>query len=278
MTNPLQLTDVYQRILYVQCDYSRYLYNWTDYGPCPTQRCYNGGICDCLPAGRYYCKCPSTHTGTFCETLNKSAGGGPNLWPLLVIPALIAALLLILGLVYCCRYCCHCYCAWCQCCYPVAAAEKEVVVEPSVIEIPIIETATIEPPENVYADLRIQSTASEPQTMFYHAVGRPFAVAFNDSTFSGASSSIVGANDRFYTGATGKKMAIVYEDIGGTGRSMSECGGGAFGGTIRGSTFADSDAYYHALGQKLAIAFNDRSFNTYESRPRQLDRTRVYIN
>lgn len=227
--------------------------------------CYNGGRCGCLPAGRYYCICKNSYSGNFCEIPPSSnLSSGTNYWPLLAIPAAIALLLLILGLLYCCKFCCGCtWCPWCTCC--VAAAEKEPA-PPVIIEVETVE------PENVYSDLRIQSVTSEPQNMFYHAVGRPFAVAFNDNTFSAASSSIVGPNDRFYTGTSGKKMAIVYEDIGAC-KGVSEIGGSVCGG----SAFADSDAYYHALGQKLAIAFNDRSFNTYESRPRQ-DKTRLYFN
>lgn len=239
--------------------------------------CYNGGLCGCRPAGRYYCICRNSYTGNFCEIppggKPSPSTSGPNYWPLLAIPAAIALLLLILGLLYCCRFCCGCtWCPWCTCC--VAAGAEKAQVMPVIVEVPVVETIET---ENVYSDLRLQSVTSEPQNMFYHAVGRPFAVAFNDSTFSASSGSIVGPNDRFYTGGTtmGKKMSIVYEDIGAC-KGVSEMGGGATMSAC-GSTFADSDAYYHALGQKLAIAFNDRSFNTYESRPRQ-DKTRLYFN
>lgn len=238
-----------------------------EYGPCPTQVCYNGGACGCHPAGRFYCICKNSYSGNFCE-IPPGKPSKPNYWPLLAIPAAIALLLLILGLLYCCKFCCHCTCAWCPWCTCCVAAEKEQP-PPVIVEVPVVETVEM---ENVYHDLHLQSVTSEPQNMFYHAVGRPFAVAFNDNTFSASSSTIVGPNDRFYTGTTGKKMAIVYEDIGAC-KAVSEIGGSACGG----SAFADSDAYYHALGQKLAIAFNDRSFNTYESRPRQ-DKTRLYFN
>lgn len=118
--------------------------------------------------------------------------------------------------------------------------------------------------------------------MFYHALGKPFAVAFNDTTFSPSNSALGG--DRYYSTNTGKKIAVAYDDIGGGGcrhRPMSEFGGAC--SAAGGSNFADSDSYYHALGQKLAVAFNDhsfndRSFNTYGAAPRQNRTSRMYFN
>jgi hypothetical protein len=43
-----------------------------------------------------------------------------------------------------------------------------------------------------------------------------------------------------------------------------------------GSVYSDAGTTYHdAMGNKYAIAFNDRTFNTYSSAPRN-DRTRLY--
>jgi len=50
-------------------------------------------------------------------------------------------------------------------------------------------------------------------------------------------------------------------------------GGGRGGG---GSVYSDAGTTYHdAMGNKYAIAFNDRTFNTYSSAPRN-DRTRFF--
>jgi hypothetical protein len=272
----LHLTDKYQNQLTVDCLLPIYpFYDWTDYGPCPTRPCMNGGICNCNFTGLYYCKCPPGYSGEYCDIAAPSSQEKKqnNLLWLLVIPAAIGLLLLAL----CCLFCCYRQC----CCWGAGAAAPqkiEIVEEDIYQDVGDCDTHSVRscrsvrsvaPP--VYTVSPAPMMTNDPGSTYYHALGRPFAVAFTDNTFSavGYATSDLG----MYSG-TGKKImpaSLVGDDE--VHVIMNGNGGGSCCG---GSVYSEGGSMYHsALGNnRHAVAYSDRTFNAYASMPR--DRTRHY--
>jgi hypothetical protein len=262
---------MYQNVLYVNCDMPIYpMYTWTDYGPCPYERCMNGGICRVAVTGKYYCQCPPDWSGDRCELkppASSTSTSNNNLLWLLLIPAAIAALLLLL----CCVYC------WRRCCCVAAPPPKVEVIDEDVYQdvemdnrsihsCRSVRSARSQPPIYTVAPPMMMN---DPGSTYYHALGRPFAVAFNDNTFSAVGYA---TNDAGIYNSTGKKFL------------PSLCGdeeiqvimNGNGGGSCCGSVYSDAgSAYHNGMGNKYAVAYNDRTFNTYSSMPR-CDRTRHY--
>jgi len=91
----------------------------SDYGPCPNQPCYNGGVCRTQATCIYYCQCPPLYSGQFCQTYTTTTSN-MNLLALIIIPLIIASLLLLL--------CCVCMCRACCCVAPLAPKKHFVEV------------------------------------------------------------------------------------------------------------------------------------------------------
>jgi hypothetical protein len=252
--------DMYQVNLFTNCYGSSdrpalpAVYPWTDYGPCPYQRCMNGGRCNVKIAGEYYCQCPPPLSGKYCD----GTGEGPNnnlLW-LLTIPAAIALLSLILC----------CLCCWSRqcCCFGGTGRVKvvEVIDDDVYQDVDARSIRSIHSCPSLYA---APMMTNDPGSTYYGAVGRPFAVAFNDNTFSavGYASNDMG----LYTTTGIKRVPSLCGDeeiqVIMNGRRGSCCG-------------SDYGGYHSAgMGNKYAVAYNDRTFNSYSSMPRY-DRVRSF--
>jgi hypothetical protein len=223
----------------------------------------NGGICRCAITGKYYCQCPPSYSGTYCDVTAPAASTSSNnnlLW-LLVIPAAIAALLGLL----CCFFC------WRRCCCVAAAPGKVEVIEEDVYHdcdadaqsIRSCRSVRSQPP--IYTLSAAPMMVNDPGSTYYHALGRPFAVAFNDNTFSAVGYA---TNENSIYNPTGKKMSLCGDE------EIQVIMNG--GGSICGSLHSDAgNAYHNGMGNKYAVAYNDRTFNTYSSMPRY-DRCRHY--
>jgi len=249
------LKDMYNKNLYINCGMTP-MYPWTDYGPCPYDKCMNGGKCNVKVTGQYYCECPPQWTGDMCD---KPMGAKSNnlLW-LLLIPAAIALLLLLL----CCLLC------WSrQCCCFAGAGGRGKVIE--VIEEDIYQDMDTRSLRSVKSMHSCRSCASQAQPIYtvsgpmsvndagstyYHALGRPFAVAFNDNTFSAVGYA---TNDAGLYNRTGRKSICGDEEIQVVMNGRGSCG----------SVYSDC-GYHSGMGNKYAMRYNDRTFNTYSSMPR----------
>jgi len=229
-------------VLYTNCPFSG-AFPWTDYGICPREVCKDGGKCNVKPAGQYYCE-------------GQQEGPNNNLLWLLTIPAAVALLSLILC----------CLCCWSRqcCCFGGPGGGVKVV---EVID------------DDVYADMDSRSLRSvhscrsqgpacimtnDPGSTYYSAVGRPFAVAFNDNTFSAVGYA---TNDVGLYNTTGGKICPSLcgdQEIQMIMNRRGSCCGSDYGG-------------YHSagMGNKYVVAYNDRTFNSYSSLPRY-DRVRCF--
>lgn len=262
----LTLTDAFNNMLNVNCyDPPTPIYPWTDYGPCPYQPCAKNGKCKVKPAGQYYCECPPPYMGQNCDQMKEEESKSNNnlLW-LLAIPVAAALLALALG----------CLCCWCRgcCCFAGGAGQPKVIeiIEDDVYQdldnrslrsVHSCRSCASQPP--IYSGAP-SMMMSDPGSTYYHALGRPFAVAFNDNTFNAVGYA---TNESALYGIPGVK------------RSRSICGDEEIQVVMnRRGSCCDSDfGGYHSagMGNKYAVAYNGRTFNTYSSMP-HYDRVRSY--
>lgn len=226
--------------------------------------------------GKYYCECPQQWEGEFCEEMMGKSKKNDNLLWLLIIPAAIALLLLLL----CCLFCCK---RWCC---PAAEPKVVEVIEEDVYQDVDADCRSVrsmhsmhsmhsmnschscpsQPPVYTLSPASHPMMMNDPGSTYYSALGRPFAVAFTDNTFSAIGYA---SNDAGMYNQTGKRMlpSICGDEeiqVIMTGGGGSCCGGSDYG-----------SAYNGMAGNKYAVAYNDRTFNTYSSMPRY-DRTRHY--
>lgn len=269
-----KLTDKNGYTYNVNCPLPMYpMYPWTDYGPCPKLPCKNNGRCMVAITGHYFCECPAGWTGELCDKRVEPVGPAQqkdNLWLLwlLIVPLALLGLLLLL----CCFCCCH------RCCWWGAAApqQKVQIIEEDIYQdVPACsERGTVRSCRSacsgrpsIYAIDPVSSPmcVNDAGSTYYSALGRPFAVAFSDNTFSAVGYA---SNDMGIYNSSGKKMLAPSSCCGdgeievimnGAGRRGSRCG----------SMYSDAGSGYHsAMGNRYAVAYNDRSFNTYSSMPR----------
>src|SRR3989442_1479019 len=102
------------------CQHDSDVFFHLDYGPCPYERCMNGGRCNVKVTGHYYCVCPEQFSGDLCDKpkVAESKTNNNLLW-LLLIPAAVALLLLLL----CCLLCWSRQC----CCFGAAGGRGKVI-------------------------------------------------------------------------------------------------------------------------------------------------------
>jgi len=230
----------------------------------------NGGRCNVKVTGHYYCQCPPQWSGDFCDKQATAESKTNNnlLW-LLLIPAAVALLLLLL----CCLLCWSRQC----CCFGGAGGRGKVV---EVIEEDVYQDmdsrslrsvrsmhscrsahscASQAPP--IYAISPGPMSVNDAGSTYYSALGRPFAVAFNDNTFSAIGYA---TNDAGVYNATGRRSLCGDEEIQVVMNGRGSCG----------SVYSDC-GYQSGAGNKYAMRYNDRTFNTYSSMPR-FDRIHHY--
>lgn len=180
-----------------------------------------------------------------------------NLLWLLTIPAAVA----LLSLLLCCFFCWNRQC----CCFAQGGGRVKVV---EVIDEDVYQDVDARSIRSVRSCRSVGSQPSlyslcgapmmmnDPGSTYYHSVGRPFAVAFNDNTFSAVGYA---TNDQGFYTTTGAK------------RAPSLCGDEEIHVIVnrRGSCGSDYGGYHSAgMGNRYAPAYNDRTFNTYSSMPR----------
>ena len=206
-----------------------------DYGPCPAQPCGQGAKCACLSLGQYYCQCPSGWMGQYCQFQPGPPSQSNNLWALIAIPLAVALLLVILA----------------AACVATRSRARRVIVTDSVEDLYPVEEPEPQPP----APLDVGPPPElEPTETLYHALGKTFAIAFNDRTFN-------------------KPPGSVYSGTGSSYSTIRKGGydGLAYGGSIGpGSTYAGppsvisaspTENFYSTIGKKFAIVINDKSFS-----------------
>jgi hypothetical protein len=215
----------------------------------------------------YYCECPEGWTGRYCEVKPGVKKNEDNLWLLwlLITPLAILALLLLLC----------CFCCWHRCCCWGAAAaapqQKVQIIEEDIYDDACSRGGTVRSCRSACSRPSIYAVQPScgPQSIndagstYYHALGRPFAVAFSDNTFSAVGYA---SNDMGIYNSCGKRVLPAasccgedeIEVIMNKPRRGSFCGSAISGGS----------GYHSALGNRYATAYNDRAFNTYSSIPR----------
>jgi len=257
------ITDMYRNKITTNCyDIPRpSMFPWTDYGPCPYQRCMNGGRCNVKVTGQYYCECKSPYRGKMCEEMGEEKPPTNNnlLW-LLLIPAAV----LLLSLLLCC---CCCWSRQC-CCFGGGPGNVVKVIEEDVYQdvdtrslrsVRSVRSCASQP--SLYSVSGAPMMTNDPGSSYYHALGRPFAVAFNDNTFSAVGYA---TNDAGLYNSTGCK------------RGHSLCGDEEITVVMNGGGSCCGSGYGGAgMGNRYVSAYNDRTFNTYSSMPRY-DRMRCY--
>ena len=268
-TGQFKVTDKYGNVFTVQCSLPIYpMCPWTDYGPCPREVCQHGGKCRVAVSCQYFCECPSGWFGKFCEKGAEPVKKKDNLWLLwlLIVPLVLLGLLALLC----------CFCCWHRCCCWGASAgpRKVQIIEEDIYQdvpacsqhgsIRSCRSMHSARPSSIYA-VNPPQMASDAGSTYYHALGRPFAVAFSDNTFSAIGYA---TNDMGIYNSSGRKMLPAASCCGddeievimnNPGRRGSCCG----------SMISETGSGYHsALGNRYAVAYNDRAFNTYSSMPR----------
>jgi len=140
-----------------------------------------------------------------------------------------------------------------------APPTKVQVIEEDVYQDMPNDCGTIRSVRSIRSAPPIYTVSSAPQMMmndpgstYYSAVvGRPFAVAFNDNTFSAVGYA---TSDMGLYNTVGKRYLPCDDEI--------QIVGG--GGT---PLYLDSGSGYHS-GNKYVVAYNDKTFNSYSSMPR----------
>lgn len=97
-------------------------------------------------------------------------------------------------------------------------------------------------------------SVNDAGSTYYAALGRPFAVAFNDNTFSAVGYA---TNDSGLYNRTGQRSLCGDEEIQVVMNGRGSCG----------SVYSDC-GYHSGSTNKYAMRYNDRTFNTYSSMPR----------
>jgi len=97
-------------------------------------------------------------------------------------------------------------------------------------------------------------SVNDAGSTYYAALGRPFAVAFNDNTFSAVGYA---TNDAGLYNRTGRKSLCGDEEIQVVMNGRGSCG----------SVYSDC-GYHSGASNKYAMRYNDRTFNDYSSMPR----------
>lgn len=240
---------------------------WTEYGPCNKQPCQNGGKCNVAVTCHYFCECPDGWTGQYCDQRPELKKKKDNLWLLwlLITPLAVLALLALLC----------CFCCWHRCCFWGAAAapqQKVQIIEEDIYQDVCSQAGTVRSCRSACSRPSIYAVnpSCGPQSYndagstYYHALGRPFAVAFSDNTFSAVGYA---TNDMGIYNSCGKRVLAPasccgedeIEVIMNKPRRGSRCG----------SVISETASGYHsALGNRYAVAYNDRAFNAYSSMPR----------
>jgi len=135
-----------------------------------------------------------------------------------------------------------------------AAPQKVQVIEEDVYQDMPNDTGTIRSIRSIRSAPPIYTVSSpmmnDPGSTYYSAVGRPFAVAFNDNTFNSIGYA---TSDLGMYSTTGKR---IIPQLAGDDEIVIINGGGS-----------DVGGGYYS-GNKYAVAYNDRTFNDYSSQPR----------
>lgn len=239
---------------------------WTDNGECSDKKCMNGGICRVAATCIYFCECKNGWEGRYCDKMVGPVKQKENLWLLwlLILPLALLALLLLL----CCLCCMHR-----QCCVAGAAPRQkvEIIEEDIYQDVPACGGGSVRSCRSACSRPSIYAVNPNPMcgandagSTYYSALGRPFAVAFSDNTFSAVGYA---SNDQGIYNSCGKKILP----------AASCCGDDEIEvimnkprrGSCCGSVYSEAGSGYHsAMGNRYAVAYNDRSFNTYSSMPR----------
>jgi len=136
-----------------------------------------------------------------------------------------------------------------------AAPQKVQVIEEDVYQDMPNDGGTIRSIRSIRSAPPIYTVSSpmmnDPGSTYYSAVGRPFAIAFNDNTFNSVGYA---TSDLGMYSTTGKRIipTLAADD-----EIIIVNGGGSEMGSV-----------YNSGGNKYAVAYNDRTFNDYSSQPR----------